>query len=381
MAVLLIAGVSKALDVPPFAASLAEWRFLPRALVPSIAYSVPSAELLIACCWFLGMHRRFQPLAAGALLIAFTAVYTLHLAFTQPPPCACFGQILRVEGSLENAWNVVLRNTILLALLAPAVVFSVRRPSELRSAFPPRRVRHTGDGRAFTLTETLIVIALAGILFAMALPSLRGLRDQARTAVTLSNLRSHTAVFEMYTADWKDCYPYYTDPRASRSVIRAGGLVYELPYFGAYSAWNLALADMYYDGEYRNPSFYAPGAGSDIFSSYWRSATLLADPGFWTYERRAGPEQWRAVHRYEVIFPSQKGLLLCSHPPLWSLESDMGGGRGSSIGFADGSARWVREDDIARGHNRGEGRWTGAWFPYDMPTLHTLDGVRGRDTR
>jgi len=54
---------------------------------------------------------------------------------------------------------------------------------------------------AFTLIELLVVVAIIALLIAILLPSLRGARDQARTAVCLSNMRQAMSAFLLYAAE------------------------------------------------------------------------------------------------------------------------------------------------------------------------------------
>jgi prepilin-type N-terminal cleavage/methylation domain-containing protein len=55
--------------------------------------------------------------------------------------------------------------------------------------------------KAFALIELLVVIAVVALLMAIMLPTLQGVRKQARAVACQSNLRQWSLTFSMYTAD------------------------------------------------------------------------------------------------------------------------------------------------------------------------------------
>ncbi|RRJ96148.1 DUF1559 domain-containing protein [Opitutaceae bacterium TAV4] len=61
---------------------------------------------------------------------------------------------------------------------------------------------------AFTLIELLTVIAIIGILAAIILPTVGKVRQSARSAQCLSNLRQIGMAVTLYAVDDKDQYPY-----------------------------------------------------------------------------------------------------------------------------------------------------------------------------
>ena len=63
----------------------------------------------------------------------------------------------------------------------------------------PIRVRRPLHG--FTLIELLVVVAIIALLISILLPSLNRARDQARTAVCLSNLKQLGLAFALYAED------------------------------------------------------------------------------------------------------------------------------------------------------------------------------------
>jgi prepilin-type N-terminal cleavage/methylation domain-containing protein len=57
--------------------------------------------------------------------------------------------------------------------------------------------------RGFTLIELLVVIAIIALLISLLLPTLKGAREAARTAVCSSNIRQIVMSFHTYAGDYK----------------------------------------------------------------------------------------------------------------------------------------------------------------------------------
>lgn len=81
-----------------------------------IATLVPWIEFVVGGLLIIGLLLPFTAIAAGLLLLAFTAIIVLRIADGSRPPCACFGvRSERPLGARDIARNVIL---VVLAVLA-----------------------------------------------------------------------------------------------------------------------------------------------------------------------------------------------------------------------------------------------------------------------
>lgn len=116
--VLLVAAGQKLVDREAFALALEQYRLLPEALVPFLAWALPLAEITAALALLPLPSRPWGALAAAALLTVVTLAVAINLARGRSHiDCGCGSQ-----GGQHLSWALVLRNLVLigLALLADA---------------------------------------------------------------------------------------------------------------------------------------------------------------------------------------------------------------------------------------------------------------------
>ncbi len=233
--------------------------------------------------------------------------------------------------------------------------------------------------RAFTIVELLVSIGVIAVLVGLLGPALLGAKQSARFTASLANLRSHASNVALYSSDFQDHFPYFTDPAATYTVLRAGGVVWPVRYFDVYCSWNFPMVN-YYEGNIAHPSMAVfPDRPSHVMESYEYSSCLVARPEFWLSEKRTGPEQWGATRVSEAIFAAKKAVFVTRG--AYTHEVPVVPDQRRAMGFVDGHAAWILPQDQMPVYSSGEGGWPGSWFNGGMIGLHTIDGVRGRDAR
>ena len=112
--IFLSAAVGKMRFWTVFEGVVANYRLLPRALIPAVAYALPPLEALIGACLLLGVASPWAPLAAAALLGVFAIAMTVNLLRGRSHiDCGCF------QGTLKQTlrWPLVARNAVLMLLV------------------------------------------------------------------------------------------------------------------------------------------------------------------------------------------------------------------------------------------------------------------------
>jgi prepilin-type N-terminal cleavage/methylation domain-containing protein len=245
---------------------------------------------------------------------------------------------------------------------------------------------------AFTLIELLVVLAIIALLVSILAIGLKSIRERARRAASMANLRTHVQVFGTYTNEHRSVFPYFTKPGLSETYLIGGGIeTHKLPYFAAHKTWHIALADGYYTGDARSKLFLPPGYQNT--TSFWPyeipylyGCAFIAHPEYWSPYSRIGPEQYQPTRTDWVTYPSEKALIVESWPFVERVQADEDQTEHFLYaGMCDGSARKLSAYERMHGYWRGDGLqfiMDGAVHMTDWPPLlHTLDGVRGRDVR
>jgi uncharacterized membrane protein YphA (DoxX/SURF4 family) len=124
--VFLTAAYGKLRHWAPFQGIVANYRFLPDAMVVPAARLIPPAELWVGAALLLGLAFPWAELCAAALLLLFALAMGVNLRRGRPHiDCGCFQSALKQTLS----WTLVMRN-VFLALLMGAALLSNDVPDD-----------------------------------------------------------------------------------------------------------------------------------------------------------------------------------------------------------------------------------------------------------
>ncbi|MBX3321535.1 MAG: hypothetical protein KF757_00955 [Phycisphaeraceae bacterium] len=120
--ILMIAGVTKLADLQSFAVSVGTWTLVPPLAHPIITVLVPVFELLLGLLLIANISFRVVSSIAIGLLVIYSAIYVAHVAFAEPPDCACFGKLYLFNRMNQDAVSALWRNAVLVLLLVPGLL-------------------------------------------------------------------------------------------------------------------------------------------------------------------------------------------------------------------------------------------------------------------
>lgn len=370
---MVAAGLLKLADLEAFVSTLSGWRVLPPTTHLPLAVSVPVLELGLGLAALVGLWRTRALLALTCLLTLLTSVFVVESIVSSPPDCGCFGLISKWHDAHPSVWWVLARNVLLIVMLVPGLL---HEGAETDTRRMPRTPSHAAASRGFSIVELLVVIAVIGVLVALALPMLGRSMKEARGTASLANLKSHATIVTLYSTDSADTFPWFTDTSTWNLDLEYADRDYSYPHFFLAHVWGVGLVD-YYDGIWPHAALAHPGVREEC--SYYLSSTLMASPEFWDGLARTGPEQWKPQMLHNVTFPGKKAMFVTaieSQFLWWSSKAP-------TVEFAlvDGSAARFPAARLIEPLLTGDGRWYGTYLPLGAFGMHTVRGIHGRDVQ
>lgn len=131
--ILILGGIGKLLDARNSAEAVAaQVPFLPRALAGPAARVLPWVEIGLGALLVGGLGLWPVGLAAGALMVFFTAIVTRDLRHNKGTTCACFGRF-----SNEPVSELTVLRDLFLVVLAGLIILSPNRYLALDALFQP----------------------------------------------------------------------------------------------------------------------------------------------------------------------------------------------------------------------------------------------------
>lgn len=84
---------------------------------------------------------------------------------------------------------------------------NMKKTSAFIQPFHASKKNYEVERAGFTLIELLVVIVIVGIIGALLLPAMGGVREQGRRITCLNNLRQHGIAWYLYLEDHNECFP------------------------------------------------------------------------------------------------------------------------------------------------------------------------------
>lgn len=241
--------------------------------------------------------------------------------------------------------------------------------------------------RAISLIELLAVIAILGVLIALAIPTLASARRTAKFTRAHSDTRQMVTMLAMYTTDNRDTHPYIVagqfegladrQPVGPNNGLSPGDQTTRWPM--ALMGDQPAILDLVYPQIVYWPELRErANETGDYSAGVIATATLFAAPAYFSDTQPIHDHQLRATRTSEIRYPSDKMILYnwasIILNPQDRLENDEDGSAIRAVySFGDGSTAllWMNEID-GPFVDRSFVSWAGSGFT-------TTDGLAGRD--
>jgi len=115
------------------------------------------------------------------------------------------------------------------------------------------------DSKGFTLIELLIVVAIIGIIAAIAIPNLLNAIDRGKQKRTMADMRSLGTAVESYAVD-NNVYPAVSDATALKTIVETGAYIKNMP---TADGWNNTFQVASVTTQYTIYSFGKDNTGTD----------------------------------------------------------------------------------------------------------------------
>lgn len=115
LALMLVAGLSKLLNLAAFRDSLDTWVLLPQPARAPIALFVPIAEVALVLLWLLYRYK-WAYIILGMLVVCFTILYGVHVIWVNPPDCNCTVKLAAFATWQDTVTGIFARNGMFLAM-------------------------------------------------------------------------------------------------------------------------------------------------------------------------------------------------------------------------------------------------------------------------
>lgn len=232
-------------------------------------------------------------------------------------------------------------------------------------------------GRAFSIVELLVAIAMVAVLVALSSVALSAVRGSARASASLALQRQLVVALGLYQGAHAEAFPYMGTPGDPDGPVTVRGHNVRFQgYFTDQSVhWLSLIVPDFADANALELDHRERADPRGLIRSrYFLTECAFADPRLFrpaVADAEVPPTYFRATRAHEVRFPSRKGLVLDVSGGLMA-----GVSGGYLCAFADGAGREVPPDsfDPSRIVNQ----------PYSnsaAPVLNTLEGLGGADLR